>query len=183
MLGIMLVVSGFVILLAVISLDIIHIIRPSSRFGKFGRRLSESAKTNIAAYELPFLIMMMGFPSFVGETQIPVFLDFVDSFPNSWMTAIVWIPGMFAVAMLNIARCEPFGLAKKNEEHIYALAEELIGYAESPEQGIEAALDYIRENSKSNRNVSDKVFLKRLVSHGGDVAVVAAKRLEDTRPM
>jgi len=176
MMGMALVVLGMALLFAAVALDVIHTGFGSSRVGRLGRRISESADFNMVIYELPFVVMMMGFPLLVEETQNPIL---IDAFPTLYMRIAIWIPMFVGVAILNIVRFERFGLAKKQAQSIYALAEELIEENESPEEGLEEAIRYVGNCKRHFRAVSEVAFLTRLSTRGDDISLIATKKLEN----
>jgi hypothetical protein len=175
MLGFAVVVMGAAVLMSVISFDVIHSRFKSSRAGRFGRSISESANVNLAAYELSFLMIFTGLPLAAQENQDPFLLD---AFPVLSVVVFCTLT-LSGIACLNIMRFERFGLAEKQKESIYALAEELIGEYESPDEGVETAVVYVRNNSRMHGHVSVEGFLSQLATRGGSIAQIASRRLQD----
>lgn len=178
MFGLLLVILGIGSLIGVILLDAVHGAFPSSQLGRAGRIVSESPNVNLAAYELSLFMTMVGLPLEAEESQNPFLLD---AFPISLWTIVSCIMAFSWMCAFNVFRFERLGIAGRRERLIYNLAEELAAQSDSPEQGVQEAVQYVEGYSRHDRLVTKEKFLVRLSSQGGDLGVAAAKRLEALR--
>lgn len=163
-------------LILLLYLEIVSSVSWGFPFQKIGRKVSGSANLNLILYEIVAILWLMGFPLLVEETQNPILLD---AFPTLYMRIAIWIPMFVGVAILNIVRFERFGLAKKQAQSIYALAEEHIEENESSEEGLEEAIRYVGNCKRHFRAVSEVAFLSRLSTRGDDISLIATKKLEN----
>jgi hypothetical protein len=176
MIGVVLVLGALGLLVLVIFLDVLFAISQSWDIGELRRLITESADYNLLLYELPFIILMIGVPFLIEETQNRLLLDM---FPTIWIQVGVWIPIILLVAFLNTVRFERRGLDRRNEKLSYSIAEEIAEKGRTPDEGLEEGLAYIRSRKNKLRVVSERGFLQHLTTRGDRISEIAAKRLDE----
>ncbi len=174
MIGVILVLMAAGMLFLVISLDVFFVLFESWDAGGLRRIVTQSSNHNLLLYELPFLILIIGVPLLVQETQNPLLQDI---FPTIWIQIGAWIPTILISASLNIVRFERLGLDRRHEKSVYLLAEELVEKGATPEEGLDEGLAYIRSTESNFRTVSERRFLQYLLSRNDIISENAAKKL------
>ena len=149
---------GGISLCLVISLDILSIRLQGTFVGRLSSKISSYPTFNLLSYEIPIPFIGLGLYLVKWENPNPLMFAIFPDY--SIIFTILFV--IFGFVLLNVNRFERIGLARRNEETIYNIAEELVEANENPQNGLETALEYINGCKKKFRLVDERRFLMRL---------------------
>jgi hypothetical protein len=137
-------------------------------------QIATSPNLNLALYELVAILITVGLPLFIEESQHP-FL--IEVFPTVIQRMVIGSILMVGILGINIVRYGRLGLDKRHAKRIYHVGASNAEYDEVPERGLEEAIALVNNLRSNCQAATEQGFLEYLSSRDDTLGEIAREKL------
>jgi hypothetical protein len=174
MIGLSLLLGAMTLFIVLVALEIIAWFQRERYPHRVFIRIVTSPNLNLALYELVAILVTVGLPLFIEESQDSFLMEV---FPTMIQRMIIGSILMVGVLVINIVRYQRLGLDIRHAKGIYQEAASDAESDENSERGVEKAIVWISTLHSSYPAATERGFLEYLSSRNDTLGEIAREKL------
>lgn len=174
MIGLSMLLGALVLVIILVLVEITVFLWREKPPPKILTRITTSHNLNLTLYELVAVLIIIGLPLFIEESQHP-FL--IEVFPTAMWRMAIGLIMMVGMLLINVVRYGRLGLDMRYAKRIYNVAASNAEDDEVPERGLEEATALVNELRYNCPKATIQGFLEYLSIRDDELGALAREKL------